>query len=335
MAILTRGKKDFIIPDKEKKQLEELGKIEPAQQKRETIQAQERNGSFLGELKSLIDMQDIETTREFNKKLLGEETSQPQVTPQEETIPEEEQLTPAFTPLTKAPQVFQNQEKPQLTPQIAPQQLEEKSLTDKISEMALQPSTYIANAITGAFGIEHKATAEEMVNSPIGKGIGLAIAGGVLALTWVVGGELLTAPTSRALIGKAVTKIGTLTKAIPNWAKVGGTGVIAYTPQKLRNDAKTSITSTKDTANLIEEKLKNGDISLADAYFEFDMVEDFQREQEQKFSMWGRINLLHYLGGGLDSQVDIANARKYTAYKRANLPLVQREGQLARAKAGL
>jgi hypothetical protein len=87
----------------------------------------------------------------------------------------------------------------------------------------------------------------------------------------------------------------------------------------MRTDAKSALLSTVSTADLVIEGVKQGIISPDDAISQLYSLEQDMNSQERSVNFWNKLYILHYLGGGKDAMVDIANARIDFQNKRAAL----------------
>jgi hypothetical protein len=253
-------------------------------------------------------LEDIKTTQEVNKQLLAQPSdlqTQGLQTGQEQT-----------QPITKG--VIQ----PNNT--LTDEELAKLPMNERPNQIGFGGKEIMAKQLTGE---EMRVFGKENIKKTL-TSVGAVV---LPLLAWEVGGETIIAKTPKLLTEGAVTKTGLLTKALKIGGLVGlGSGLV----ERERNEAKKATVSTKDTANLIVEQVKRGDISLAEGYYQFDIISQIQADQKAKYHSWSQRSLFVFVGGGMDAQIDMENAIKYTEYQRAGLPQAELEGRLDRAKRG-
>jgi len=238
-------------------------------------------------------------------------------------------------------QLPQNQELPQT---------QEKTFGQKAAEIGVTPAVTAANLISKGWKLLTgsdlgQITTEQFAATDIGKILGTAtdiaglgvigsgafavlggaegISAGMGALT---GGGAAAVPTAEgvATITKAaVIKNGLLARAIHSRILQIGVGVfiggrVSTLPERMANDAKAAITSTVQTAELINDGVKAGIISPQDALLQYQTLDAQINSLERDMKSWSH-GLKNFLGGGKDNLVDIQNAKMNLQLKRTAL----------------
>lgn len=225
------------------------------------------------------------------------------------------------------------------TQQVQQPQGEQKK-AGLMAKIGVAPAVVTANLMSKALKILSGGkldigtqSIEEFASKPIGKVLGTATtaAAGVLGGEILVGQllaasgtnaavglteEILTSPATLPNIVKGVlTKNGAIFKILQTTTGklfVGGISIYgAYEglSNKIQNDAKRAIASSRTSLTLANEGFKVGAVSYGEAYEIVDTVEAQINSYERSMKVWGTLSIVDFLSKSKDARVDAENAK--------------------------
>jgi hypothetical protein len=239
------------------------------------------------------------------------------------------------------------------TTQTQTAQPEEKQNT--LANIGLTPATWIGNQVTsgaeqiigGAFslatgkdvnaeGVFGRTTPQELSSTTTGKVLGLATLGTAATAAgvygWEVGGSYLTSSSVPTLVKAGVARHTALTKIATTAVGVALGGRVISTPERIISKAKQAVSAGVQTINLNEQAVKDGQMTAYEANLQLDIIEQNFNNQERTIKRWGNLNLVNWLTGGSDNEIDILNAKKQLQLSRINLISLEQTAMLNKAK---
>ena len=212
--------------------------------------------------------------------------------------------------------------------QSEPQQ---KGFAEKVSDITLKPAEIAANLIirgasllAGQKAPAWENTAAELAKTTGGKVLGIATAVAAVAAAAAV----TLAAAVPQVIAANVARTGVMATVFHSTVLKTAFGVaiggrILSFPERMASDAKAGITSTVQTADLINDSVKAGLMSPQDAIIQYQQLESQLNSYETSMHTWNSINFIKAIsGGGKDAEVDVLNAKINLQLKRQALMLL-------------